>query len=144
MSDPTGPKTTQPGTWEPPPPTATMMLTSGGFGAAAFIAMLLDACDIGAVIAFVFGLVGVLQIELWYSQVYVYSRDSARSKQPPAPSQLVAAAAAAFDLAAVIAILTAHCKAAMVPIILAVLLDLVSSMGRSTRGTRTEDRTTAA
>jgi hypothetical protein len=127
-----------------------MMMMSGGFGAAAFFAMLRDACDIGAVlaaIAFVFGLVGVLQIELWYSQVYVYSRDSARYRQPAPPSQLVVAAATGFDLAAVIAILTDHCKAAMVAIILAVLLDLVSSIhrgGSGRRTARTEDRTTAA
>ena len=140
MSDPGGPKGIQPGTWEPPPPSTAMSMMSGGFGVAAFFAMLFDACDIGAVlaaIAFLFGLVDVLQIELWYHQVYAYAREP-RPETPLAPSQLVAAAATAFDLAAVTAILTDRCDAAMVATILAVLLDLfaVIRRGGSGGGTR--------
>ncbi len=117
-------------------------MMSGGFGVAAFLAMLFNACDIGAIlaaIAFLFGLVDVLQIELWFSNVHVYAKDPI-PYTPPTPSQLLAAAATAFDLAAVIAVLAGNCDAAMVAAIIAALLDLVNGIRRGGSGGRPRGR----
>ena len=76
------------GTWEPPPTMAMTVLAAGAAGAAA-VAFWNGACDIGSIlaaIAFVFGLVGSIDLSLWRSRAVPRSAKGGTGTWEPPPT----------------------------------------------------------
>lgn len=126
------------GTWEPPPTTAMMVVAAAGAGAAA-VAFWNGSCDIGSIlaaIAFVFGLVGSIDLSCWRSRaVPGTARGTGNGEPPPVAPVVVHTGGAAFLLAALLAEIQDRCPlaaalAAAALILLLLALFQVRSLGR--------------
>lgn len=134
-----------PGTWEPPP-RMMMVATAAAFSAATTIALLIGECDIGgilAAIAFVFGLIGGVDLAVWSSKVYMTRSGAAKgdpgSWEPPPTALLLDTGGTAALLAALFAVLQERCPLATVLAVTALVLLLLALLQLRPQGSGRRD-----